>query len=122
MRGVARVVVVVLVLAACGETGATDTTRDPEGAVDRGAVMFATTCEACHGPGGIGVSGMAGPLIDAPFVAQSTDDELVQFLIVGRPGNAPDNSTGIAMPARGGNPRLSDADLADIVAYLRTIQ
>ena len=34
----------------------------------------------------------------------------------------PANTTGVAMPPKGGNPALKEADLADIVAYLRTLE
>lgn len=43
---------------------------------------------------------------------------LVAFLISGRPADHPDNTTGIAIPARGGNPALSGVDIA---AFLRDI-
>lgn len=32
------------------------------------------------------------------------------------------NTTGVAMPPKCGNPSLTDQDLADVVAYLRTLQ
>jgi disulfide bond formation protein DsbB len=34
----------------------------------------------------------------------------------------PLNTTGIAMPPKGGNPALTDGQIVDIVAYLRSIQ
>jgi disulfide bond formation protein DsbB len=46
---------------------------------------------------------------------------LVEFLNTGRPAEHPDNESGITMPPKGGNPSLSDDDLADIAAYLRTL-
>jgi cytochrome c5 len=33
----------------------------------------------------------------------------------------PLNTTGVAMPPKGGNPAMSEQDIADIVAYMRTI-
>jgi len=47
---------------------------------------------------------------------------MVDFLREGRRANHPENTTGIDMPPRGGNPSLTDQDLADITAYLRQIQ
>ena len=38
------------------------------------------------------------------------------------PPSHPDNTTGIQMPPKGGNPAMSDDDILDIIAYLRTLQ
>jgi disulfide bond formation protein DsbB len=46
----------------------------------------------------------------------------VAFIKVGRGVDDPANTTGVAMLPKGGNPGLSDQDLYDIVAYLRTLQ
>ena len=56
------------------------------------------------------------------FIANSTDAELLAFVKVGRPPGDPANTTGVDMPAKGGNPALSDEDLADIIAYIRTLE
>jgi disulfide bond formation protein DsbB len=56
------------------------------------------------------------------FVATRTDAELVAFIKSGRSVDDPLNTTGVAMPPKGGNPALTDADLADIVAYIRSLQ
>jgi disulfide bond formation protein DsbB len=56
------------------------------------------------------------------FVQERSDEEMVAFLHVGRPADDPLNTTGVAMPARGGNPAFTDEDLLDIVAYLRTLE
>ena len=56
------------------------------------------------------------------FIASKTDDELVAFIKVGRDPSDPLNTTGVAMPSKGGNPALSDEDFYNIVAYIRTIQ
>ena len=50
------------------------------------------------------------------------DGTEVDFIKEGRARDAQDNETGIAMPPYGGNPRLTDEDLADIVLFLRTLQ
>jgi disulfide bond formation protein DsbB len=56
------------------------------------------------------------------FIAGKSDDELVEFLKVGRPPDDPLNTTGVAMLPKGGNPSLTDEDLHNIVAYIRTLQ
>ncbi len=55
------------------------------------------------------------------FIAEKTDPELVDFIKAGRGSTDPLNTTGVDMPPKGGNPSLSDEDLADIVSYMRTI-
>ncbi|MDX1467936.1 MAG: c-type cytochrome [Acidimicrobiia bacterium] len=87
----------------------------------RGQELFTQTCAACHGPNAEGVDGLGPALVDNSFVAGLSDEDLIGFLISGRAIDDPDNTTGIAMPARGGNPTLSDDDLADIAAFLRDI-
>ena len=83
--------------------------------------LYSTTCAACHGLSGEGVVGLGKDLVTSSFTADRSDLELVEFLTVGRAVGDPLNTTGIMMPARGGNPSLTDQQLADIVAYLRTI-
>ncbi len=39
----------------------------------------------------------------------------------GRTPGDPDNESGMPMPPRGGDPRLTDDDLAAIVVFLRTL-
>lgn len=92
-----------------------------EGSAANGETLFAQTCAACHAADATGVAGLGPSLIDNAFVAGLSTTELIDFLKVGRPADHPDNTTGIAMPARGGNPGLTDADLADLAAFLETL-
>lgn len=92
-----------------------------EGSASNGETLFAQTCAACHGADATGIAGLGSSLVGNEFVAGLGDTELVDFLKVGRPVDHPDNTTGVAMPARGGNPGLTDANLADLAAYLRTL-
>lgn len=112
------------VLTACGGSPSSETsTTVLPGSGDpvRGLIVFNGTCVACHGPGGIGVAGLGKPLTTSTFAAGLTDAELLAFLDVGRPADDPLNTTGIVMPPRGGNPALTDADLMDVIAFVRTI-
>jgi mono/diheme cytochrome c family protein len=111
-----------LLVTGCGGEAGPTTTRDPGQAVARGERLYTATCETCHAADGGGVRGMAGPMALSDFIANRTDAQMVQFLIDGLPGNHPDNRTGVAMPPRGGNPRLSTDDLYDIIEYLRTLE
>ena len=79
------------------------------------------TCAACHGPNGEGVTGLGKPFTTSEFIASKTDAELVEFLKVGRAVGDPLNTTGVAMPPKGGNPALTDQELLDLVAFIRTL-
>ena len=41
--------------------------------------------------------------------------------LFGRPADDPANTTGVAMLPKGGNPSLTDADLTDIVHFLKSL-
>ena len=129
-RLVLLVAVVALTVTACGGSDSSDgteqeTTTAPaptsSGDVDHGIEIYAGTCEACHGLEGAGIEGLGKPWVGSEFINSRTDDEMLAFLIEGRPSDHPDNTTGIAMMPRGGNPNLTDADLLDLIAYMRTL-
>jgi disulfide bond formation protein DsbB len=115
-----------VVAAACGGGSATETTTTTAptggGVAASGEHLFEGTCQACHAEGGIGVEGLGKPLAGSDFVQGQSDAALIAFLKVGRSSANPDNTTGIDMPPKGGNPSLDDQDLADVVAYLRSLQ
>lgn len=87
-----------------------------------GAKLYASGCVACHGPGGAGIAGNGKRLMQSDFIASLDDDALLEFITKGRAPTDPLNTTGIQMPPKGGNPALSEDDILDIVAYLRTLQ
>ena len=103
--------------AIAGELHAAYTTEQ----VAAGQRVFGGICFACHGQGGVGVAGLGKPLVNSEFVDGMTDEEMVAFLIAGRQPSDPLNTTGQLMPARGGNPMLSDQDLYNVVAYIRSL-
>jgi disulfide bond formation protein DsbB len=113
-----------VVLAACGGGAAPAEEAEvaSRGDAANGETLYDTTCIACHGDGGIGVEGLGKPLTTSEFVAGMNDDEFHDFLLVGRPASDPANTTGVDMPPKGGNPALTDDDLYDIIAYIRTLQ
>jgi disulfide bond formation protein DsbB len=118
----ALLLVLTLVVAACGGAP-TEPPPPPAPAGDpvKGEELF-VTCAACHGPEGEGVEGLGKDMTASEFIAGKTDDELVEFIKVGRAPDDPLNTTGVAMLPKGGNPALTDEDLYDIVAYIRTLQ
>ncbi|UCG40367.1 MAG: cytochrome c [Acidimicrobiia bacterium] len=115
----------VLVLAGCaGDTSSSSTstsTLPPLANVQNGEAVFLSTCTSCHGEDARGIEGLGKPLAGSDFVAQSSESALVRLITFGRPASDPTNSTGIAMPARGGNPSLTEQSIRDVVAYLKSL-
>lgn len=112
----------VLLVAACGGSGAaTQPTPGPAGDAAKGQEVFATTCAACHGPKGEGVQGLGKDMTTSQFIADQTDAQLLEFVKKGRDTSDPLNTTGVAMPPKGGNPALTDEQLVDIIAFIRSI-
>jgi len=89
---------------------------------NKGRELFWGTCVTCHGRGGEGMPGYGKDLVASRFVAERDDAGLVDFVKQGRSPWDPLNTTKVQMPPRGGNPMLSDADLRDIVAFIRELQ
>lgn len=92
------------------------------GYIAHGDALFNTVCIACHGKGGVGIKGNGKALAANEFVKSLDDDALLAFVKQGRGPTDPKNTTGIQMPPKGGNPALSDDDILDVIAYLRTLQ
>ncbi|MFT7585878.1 MAG: mono/diheme cytochrome c family protein [Cellvibrionaceae bacterium] len=120
-------IVLITILAACGSDGVTpidDTTLTASYSGDpiHGERLYLETCIACHGPGGEGVENLGKPFTTSDFIRGKTDQSLQAFIEEGRAADDPDNTTGIAMLPKGGNPTLSDDDILDIIAYIRTLQ
>lgn len=90
--------------------------------VGRGRAAYQSTCTACHGPNGEALPNLGKDLAHSEFVAAQTNSQLQMFLKLGRPTWDPANTTKVDMPGKGGNPKLKDSDLADIVQYLRFLQ
>jgi disulfide bond formation protein DsbB len=93
---------------------------DPD-SIKRGKRTF-LSCMACHGRDATGVKGMGKDLVHSQFVGGLSDDELVAFIKKGRGPTDPGNTTHVAMPPKGGNPTLTDAQLKDVVVYVRSLR
>lgn len=113
-------VALALLLAACGGTPA-EPTYAPE-TVAQGEQEYLKTCSACHGQDARGIENLGRTLIGSEFVLEQTDAELLQYVKEGRAVDDPLNTTGIAMPPKGGNPALTDDQISAIIAYIRSIQ
>lgn len=95
-------------------------TYDPA-LVTAGGEIYQRVCVVCHGADGSGVIGIGVPLVNNVFILTHEDDALVEFLTVGRLPWDPANTTGMTMPAKGGDTSLTDEQLLSVVAYLRSL-
>jgi len=93
-----------------------DRTGDPEA----GRRHWMNTCIACHGQRGEGVRGQAPGFHETGFVEELSDQEMLAFIKRGRMPFEPANRSGVQMPPKGGNPLLTDDQIMDIIAYMRT--
>ncbi|GEM_PF-2256298 len=89
--------------------------------VRAGEQTFLSVCSACHGFSAQGVSGLGPSLIDNTFINGLSNDEFLAFVNVGRASDHPDNKSGITMPARGGNPSITDNDVVNVINYVRSL-
>ena len=108
---------VALLGAACGGGGSTASEEAAQG-----LVQFRRTCAVCHGQNAEGMPRLGKNLHNNAFVASQTDEALVQFLIEGRPATHPEDTRGVDMPPKGGNPALTNETPQQIVVHLRSIQ
>jgi disulfide bond formation protein DsbB len=123
----ALAIAIALAVAACGggESESSDGASSGGGSSGDSAAgeeTYSGTCASCHGPDAKGLPNLGKDLTTSALVKDSTDDELVAFIVKGRSADDPENTSGVAMPPKGGNPALSEEDLAGVVAYLRTLE
>ncbi len=87
----------------------------------KGAQLFRQICAACHGINGEGTDGVAPPLIDSEYVANSPE-RLGLIILHGLSGpvhvNGKQYEFNQAMPGLNGNPNLSDKDISDVITYV----
>lgn len=95
--------------------------RQDPARVTAGDSIYHTVCAACHGFNAQGIPGLGKTLIGSAFVNGLTDEQLAQFIITGRDVTDPMNTTGVPMPGKGGNPMLSENDILNVVAYIRSL-
>ncbi len=96
-----------------------ENTQVPDDATRSGAAIFTQQCASCHGQSGQGISGTFPPVADSKWV---TGDVSVAARIVFHGLEGPVEVRGQpydgVMPAFGG--RLSDAEVAGLLTFLRT--
>ncbi len=91
--------------------GAPPYSTSAPGDSNRGAQVYASSCQSCHGPDGKG--GRAGSIVDASYLSLVSDQYLRTIIIAGRPDlGHPDWKNDVA-----GEP-LTPAQVSDVVAWL----
>jgi len=81
-----------------------------------GATQFERSCSGCHR-----VMGATVAYIRPEYVRARSEGELVALVKSGRDARSPDNFSGQAMPAYGGQPSLTDAQITAIVRHVRQL-
>jgi len=119
------VIALALVLAACSggeeEADTTGTSSESTGEVVAGETLFQGRCASCHGEDAKGLPNLGKDMTTSAFIKSLSDNELLAFIKKGRSVSDPENTTGVDMPAKGGNPDLDDGELLDVIAFIRTV-
>ncbi len=81
-----------------------------------GKEVYQSTCIACHGEDGAGAIPGTPNFKEKSGVLAKSDEVLIRNMIEGyeSPGSM------MAMPPFGGDPDLSEQDIADVLAYIRS--
>ncbi len=87
----------------------------PSAGVEAGKAVYSQTCFACHGNNGKGAIPGVSDLTKADGPLSKPDEVLIKSIAdgVATPGAV------LTMPAKGGNPALTEADIAAVLEYLR---
>lgn len=88
-------------------------------AFSRGAAIYAEACAGCHGDDGRGVANLGTSLADSELIRQGTPEDVLTMIRAGRAADDPHNQSGLTMPASGGRPDLSDAEILAVIDYLQ---
>src|SRR4029078_12717876 len=90
--------------------------------VPQGQRVFRGPCATCHGKDANGLPKLGKNLRNNEFVQGKNDEEMVAFVMKGRPASDALNTRHVDMPPKGGNPALNEQDISNVVAFLRTLQ
>lgn len=92
-----------------------------KGDAGEGRKLFAMSCVTCHGPGGDGLNNLAPSLRTSEFIKTNEPAAITRVVKLGRAVTDPQNKSGKMMPAKGGNPFLTDQQVADLVAFVKQL-
>jgi mono/diheme cytochrome c family protein len=101
-----------------------DSSPSPSGAPlpgdpTKGGTVFGANCATCHGASlGGGIGPALNPITKLPGVPNSLDTTfLIDIITNGRTHQAGDPGT-VNMPAKGGNPNLTEQDVKDLASFI----
>lgn len=83
--------------------------------VAAGEAIYSQTCIACHGAKGKGAIPGVADLTKADGALAKSDEDLIRSITDG----IQSSGAALAMPAKGGNPTLAEADIRAVLSYLR---
>lgn len=84
-----------------------------------GAIVFDSICNTCHGDKGeTEIPGI--PVFAKGERMNKTDEQLKKSIRNGVEN--PNNPAGMTMPPHGGGPVLTDKQISDVLAYIRTLK
>lgn len=89
----------------------------------RGQTVYMQVCFACHQPTGLGLPGMFPPLASSDWVVAKKPDRIIRMVLHGFTGPITLNGKPFASPAPLMPPQgaaLSDAQIADVLSYVRS--
>lgn len=102
--------------------------HDPEALAKefpRGAAIFGSACQTCHGADGNGIKGLAPPLNKSEWVT-GNKNKLVAIVLFGLTGPVTVNGhvykapeINVDMPGIGYSKEFSDKDVAELLSYIR---
>ena len=92
-------------------------TDEQQALFEKGRVMYNGLCIACHQPGGVGLDGLAPPLLDSDWVLGPAD-QAIRIVVQGLSGPVSVNGATwrLEMPPL---PHLTDEDVAGVLTYTR---
>jgi mono/diheme cytochrome c family protein len=92
-------------------------TPEQQARFEHGREVFANTCAICHQPNGLGMDGLAPPLVDSEWV-YGPPARLARVVLHGLTGPITVNGAqyNMEMPAL---PTLTDAEVAAVLTYVR---
>ncbi|TXE07149.1 c-type cytochrome [Seonamhaeicola algicola] len=89
-----------------------------------GYITYKNMCATCHGFDGEGIESLAPPLMNSEYITEASEKRLALVLLHGLTGPVHVNGKlyelSTTMPGLANNPDFSDADILNIIKYLKS--
>lgn len=88
--------------------------------IEKGRAVYMGLCFACHQVNGMGLTGVAPPLVDSPYVLGS-DKALIRIVLhgIGGPIKIDGAKWDLVMPGLKDSPLMTDQAIAAVLSYIR---